>query len=334
MLLSVATFVIAALASLALTYAFMRSVEGRGPVATENHRTMHAGRVPVGGGAPLLLAAVIVAALLWPLAGAYAFLLPAAAALAVVSWMDDAGEVSPVIRFGMHIAAAVACFAALPADAFVFQGLLPLWLDRLIAGLALVWFINLFNFMDGIDGIAGGETIAIAAGYAIVSALQPDAPPLMGLAIALAGAAVGFLFWNWAPARIFMGDVGAVPIGFLLGALMIDLAVRQSLAAAIILPMYFAADATLTLARRIKRGEKPWEAHRSHWYQRAARGLGSHAAVVWRISIVNAVLIVLALMSLSAPLLSIVCAVALVGGLLLNLEVAARDEALTASSAK
>ena len=180
--------------------------------------------------------------------------------------------------------------------------------------------MNLYNFMDGIDGIAAVETVTIAAGYLAVTAGGGTPSPFEGLALAIAGATLGFLVWNWAPARIFLGDVGSVPLGFLTGALMLDLAVRTSLAAALILPLYFAADATLTLATRLARGEKPWEPHRDHAYQRAARGLSSHAAVTTQVLIVNSLLVIVAVLALSAPVPAFLLAAVLVGALLANLE--------------
>lgn len=318
-----AAFLLAA----ALTPLYMRAIRNRRFVAEENHRSMHKGEVAVGGGWPLLAAALTAATLLWPLTVTHAVLLPALAVLAVVSWWDDIGTLSPATRIVVHAAAALLLLWWLPSGALVLGGWLPLWLDRAVSFLALVWFINLYNFMDGIDGIAGVETASIALGYVAVALAAGATPPLTGLALAAAGAALGFLVWNWHPARIFMGDVGAIPLGFLIAWLLFDLAVHHSLAAAVILPLYYATDATLTLAKRIARGEKPWEPHRSHAYQRAGRGLGSHAAVVKRIALCNLVLIAAAVLALSRPLAGLILAVAAVAVLMLSLEHAARRAA-------
>jgi len=180
--------------------------------------------------------------------------------------------------------------------------------ERLLLGLAWLWFVNLFNFMDGIDGLAGSEAIAVAAGYLAVAALAGHLSPLWELTLVAAAATAGYLHWNWHPARVFMGDAGSIPLGFLLGWLMIDLALAGHWAAALILPLYFAADATITLARRLLEGRKPWEAHRGHFYQRAVLGGASPAAVVWRVTAANVALLGLALLSLRHPL------VALAGG--------------------
>ncbi len=314
------TFLAAALLAAILTRAFIGWVETKNIAAEENHRSMHKGRVPVGGGLPLLVVAILIGCLLWPLPAAGQVLLAALAALAVVSWADDVMTVPAVVRFAAHIAAAAAALSVIPPDRLVLQGLVPFALDRALSGLALVWFVNLFNFMDGVDGIAGIETVAISAGYAVVVALAPHADAgLVPLAVATAGAALGFLLWNWHPARIFMGDVGAVPLGFLTGWLMLDLASRGYWAPALVLPLYFVADATITLLRRILRGDRPWEPHREHFYQRAAKAWGNHAVVVRQVLVLNAALVGYAAVAVSHPWIGLGLAAAAVAMLLNNL---------------
>jgi UDP-N-acetylmuramyl pentapeptide phosphotransferase/UDP-N-acetylglucosamine-1-phosphate transferase len=146
--------------------------------------------------------------------------------------------------------------------------------------------------MDGIDGLAGSEAAVICAGLLLFASVGAGADPMLRtLAAAVAGAATGFLVWNWSPARIFLGDVGSVPLGYVLGFLLLGLAVRGYWRIALILPLYFLADATITLARRLLRGERVWQAHREHFYQQAVRrGLG-HAAVVERVIAADLVLI-------------------------------------------
>ena len=322
---STLTVVAAFALSVLLTWLFIRWVDGRSIVAEENHRSMHKGEVAVGGGLPLLVAAFLALASLWQWNDLLRVILPAAAVLALVSWVDDRQALHPIVRLAAHIAASAAGVLALPHEALVFQGVLPFVFDRLVAGLALVWFINLYNFMDGIDGLAGAETAAIAFGYAAINyAGATDVAALYGLALAVGGAALGFLIWNWSPARIFMGDVGSVPLGFLCGMMMLDLAVRHSLVAALILPLYFVADATITIARRLLAGAKPWDAHRTHFYQRAALALGRHAPVVVRIVICNAALMTAAVLAVTAPWLACVIAAGAVGLLLLSFERAAK----------
>lgn len=298
-----------------------------GAVAHENDRTMHKGVVPKGGGAPLLVAAAFAMAAVPKLqqaAPSWLALLLGTAVLAVVSWRDDLAHLPPWVRLTAHAAVAAMVVWAFPSDALFFQGWLPWPIDRLAAAVALAWMMNLYNFMDGINGIAGAETIAISLGYLGVAALAGMAPPYAPLAAALAGAAAGFLLWNArASPLVFLGDVGSVPLGFLAGVLMLDLAARGLWAAALILPAYFLFDATFTLLRRALRGERVWEAHRSHAYQRAAAKIGSHLAVVARIVIADAALIGAAMLSVSAPFWALIVAAVIVAVLMLDLESAA-----------
>lgn len=323
---AVLTVLLAFVASVVATHIFIRLADRQGVVAEANHRSMHKGATVTGGGLALLVVAFAVFLSLWPLESVHRYLLPAIALLAVVSFVDDLKPVSQWVRFGAHIGAAIAAVASVHYAQMILQGYLPFWLDRALAVFALVWFINLFNFMDGIDGIAGIETVTIAGGFAIVMSTAGMTSPLMGLALATAGAAAGFLFWNWHPARVFMGDVGSVPLGFVCGALMIWLAVKLSLSAALILPLYFVADATITILKRLIRGENIREAHRSHYYQRSARGVGSHAVVVRRVAVCNAVLIGLAVLALSMPITAFALAILSVGLLLAWMEFAAAKD--------
>jgi UDP-N-acetylmuramyl pentapeptide phosphotransferase/UDP-N-acetylglucosamine-1-phosphate transferase len=260
-----------------------------------NERSSHAVPTPRGGG----IAPVAAILLAWLTLIAFGFATPrlsyalaGAVLLAAVSLLDDLRGLSPAPRLFAQ-AAAVICgmLAEIPAGA-VFQGWLPHWLDVPAALLAWLWFVNLFNFMDGIDGLAGSEAAAIAAGLVLFATVGVGQDPgLAALSGAAALAAIGFLVWNWAPARIFLGDVGSVPLGFLLGFLLLDTAARGHWKLALILPLYFLADATLTLLRRLLSGERIWQAHRQHFYQQAVRrGLG-HAAVTGRVIAANLLLI-------------------------------------------
>jgi UDP-N-acetylmuramyl pentapeptide phosphotransferase/UDP-N-acetylglucosamine-1-phosphate transferase len=260
-----------------------------------NERSSHQRPTPRGGG----LAPVAAILLAWIASVAAGLVAPSlllviigAMLLAAVSWLDDVGGLPPTTRLFAQ-AAAVLCgmLAEIPAGP-VFQGWLPAELDVVAAALLWLWFVNLFNFMDGIDGLAGSEAAAIAIGFFLFArwGVGQD-PALTALSAAIAGAAIGFLVWNWAPARIFLGDVGSVPLGYLLGFLLLDLAARGRWKLALILPLYFLADATITLLRRLARRERVWQAHRQHFYQRAVqRGLG-HAAVTMRVIAANVLLI-------------------------------------------
>ena len=199
----------------------------------------------------------------------------------------------------------------------VFQGFLPGVMDTVAAAVLWMWFVNLFNFMDGVDGIAGTETASVCFGLVFVAAIVgSDGGPAILSAIVV-GAAVGFLWWNRPPARIFLGDVGSVPLGFLLGWLLLDAAARGEWAAALILPLYYLADATLTLLRRLLRGARVWEAHREHFYQQAVRDGRGHGAVLIAVCLVNIILVVLAAAATAGwPGPALIAAAVVVAGLL------------------
>ncbi|CAO3444578.1 Undecaprenyl-phosphate alpha-N-acetylglucosaminyl 1-phosphate transferase (EC 2.7.8.33) [Azospirillum argentinense] len=272
-----------------------------------NDRSSHSIPTPRGGGWGVMLTllpawAVIAATADDPLRALP--ILVGAVALMAVSWMDDRRGLGPAPRFLAQIAAVVAGLSALPAgalpgDGLVFQGLLPFWADRLVAAVGWLWFVNLFNFMDGIDGLAGGEAASIGAGLALVAALAGLDPALALYGLAAAGAALGFLMWNWHPAKLFMGDVGSVPLGFTLGWLLLALAASGLWVAALLIPAYFLADATFTLLRRLVEGKKVWQAHREHFYQKATQRGRSHAQVVRLVLMLNAALLLLAAASLA-----------------------------------
>jgi UDP-N-acetylmuramyl pentapeptide phosphotransferase/UDP-N-acetylglucosamine-1-phosphate transferase len=297
-------------------------LERRAILDRPNERSSHTRPTPRGGG--LAVTAVLLLA-----GGALAILLPAArlelcillagmGVLALLSWLDDLMDLSAALRFSMHILVVAAALALLPANALLFQGLLPPLLDRIAAGLLWIWFINLYNFMDGVDGISGVETIAVGLGLFAVSLLLPGLLALQGwLGLIAAAAAVGFLLWNWHPARIFLGDVGSVPLGFVLGWLLLETAAAGQWAAALILPLYYLADATLTLLRRAARGEKVWRAHREHFYQRPVlRGL-PHDRIVLPIAGANILLVGLALAAAAGAVLPALLGALLVVTLLL-----------------
>jgi UDP-N-acetylmuramyl pentapeptide phosphotransferase/UDP-N-acetylglucosamine-1-phosphate transferase len=311
---------IAGLAALALaaswigTGAVLAWLEQRRIVDVPNQRSSHSRPIPRGGGIGLLLGilpALILYAMMSGEPRPWLFLVAGALGLALVSWIDDLGHIAARWRL-LAQAAAVALGLHAIGDAPVFQGLLPRWLDLALSGIAWVWFVNLTNFMDGIDGITGVEAVAIGLGIAVLGAAP--APALI-----IAAAALGFLRWNWHPARLFMGDVGSVPLGYLLGGLLLLLAKSGHWAPALILPAYYLADATWTLLRRLVAGKRVWEAHREHFYQLAVQRGRSHAWVAGAVGAANLGLVALAYAGLAVPWTALAGAALLVAALLLRL---------------
>jgi len=299
---SIAVFAGTSLAAWALTWVVLRALRRRQILDHPNERSSHDDPTPRGGGIAVVAVLVLVLAAIGITAGEAApsglwRVLAAAAILACVSWLDDLRSLGALPRLAAQLAAVIVGLSGLAEHRFVFQGLLPFWGDRVAAALLWLWFVNLFNFMDGIDGIAGAETVAVGLGLFLLALVGVLPAPLGLIALALAGAALGFLWWNWQPARIFLGDVGSVPLGYLLGWLLVAAAASGAWAAALLLPAYYLADATITLLRRGAKGAAVWRAHREHFYQRAVQNGLSHAQVVRLIAAGNAPLIGLAVVA-------------------------------------
>jgi len=237
-----------------------------------NDRSLHAAPVPRVGG---LVLVVVAAAVLWFAAPTLRAMVSAGAVVMLVSAWDDRRGLPVVVRLGAHLAVAL----------FITYSLLsapPVWLF-VVAALALTWGMNLYNFMDGSDGLAGGMAV-IGFGAMGAAAAKASTDLAMG-SFCIAAAAAGFLVHNLHPARVFMGDAGSVPLGFLAGALGL-----AGWTQGIWPPWFpvlvfspFIVDSSVTLASRIVRGEKPWQAHREHAYQRmVAGGLGhQRTALIW-----------------------------------------------------
>lgn len=264
-----------------------------------NLRSNHRIPTPKGGGLAVVMALVItllVAKISYVII--LSFLL-----LTAISLLDDVIGIPVGLRFSVQAMAVAIVLASMP-DLLV-GDYLPSWLGKMIIGLGWLWFINLFNFMDGIDGISATEMICIGLGVCFPAVLLGNFPdPLSVYGLLVVAVACGFIWWNWHPARIFMGDVGSIPIGFLLGYLLLTAVHQGYLAVAVILPAYYLSDATITLLRRVYRKEKIWVAHSEHYYQKAVRAGRSHEAVVRYIFGTNLLLILLATFSVIYPELS------------------------------
>jgi UDP-N-acetylmuramyl pentapeptide phosphotransferase/UDP-N-acetylglucosamine-1-phosphate transferase len=221
----------------------------------------------------------------------------AALALAAIGWWDDLKGISPWPRLAVQIAAiAVGLWSLFPlSDGQFTGGLVRQPFDAILAGLALLWFVNLFNFMDGIDGIAGGEAVSIGLGLAVIALWFGGFGDLAPLSVALIGSVLGFLYWNWHPAKIFLGDVGSQALGYLIGFLLLRTAGDGAWAAALILPLYYWVDASWTLLRRGFAGENILTAHAQHFYQQSLRLGRRHDQVAGAILLANLALVLFAL---------------------------------------
>jgi UDP-N-acetylmuramyl pentapeptide phosphotransferase/UDP-N-acetylglucosamine-1-phosphate transferase len=269
----------------------------RHALATPNQRSSHRAPVPQGGGAAVIIATVAVAAVvLWSVSGGggtqLIVVFSTALALAIVGAVDDVISLEALPRLLLQSACVAIVVAALPPELRILP-ILPFWTERLAIFIAGLWFVNLVNFMDGIDWMMVAEVVPVTLGVSIFSFAGALSWDVGIVALALCGGIAGFAPFNRPVARLFLGDVGSLPIGLLLGWQLAQLA-GSHLTAAILLPLYYVADATLTLLARSTRGEPVMQAHRSHFYQRAMdRGMTAYQ-IVGYVFVVNVVLIVLA----------------------------------------
>lgn len=258
-----------------------------------NERSSHDRAVPRGGGIAVMATLTVGWCLLTWWQGEspeMAIIALLAIALAGFSFLDDLKGLPAVSRLVLQaLTVAVGC-TLLPQEP-VFQGIFPPIADQVATWFCWLWFINLFNFMDGVDGISAVEASCIGIGIALITAGNGPGAHLAASAAIAAGAAIGFGIWNWHPAKIFLGDVGSVGLGFVLGWLLLSLAASGQWLPALILPLYYLSDATWTLLRRLLRGEKFWQAHRCHFYQYAVRQSGNHGLIALLVLCCNLVLI-------------------------------------------
>jgi Fuc2NAc and GlcNAc transferase len=282
-------------AAWALTGVLRRYAIRRSVIDIPNERSSHDVPTPRGGGLSVAVALTLVLVLMFlsgriekepllALGGGGVF-------VAAIGFWDDHADLSKTLRLTMQFAAAIWAVMwlggvpAIPLGSQVVQLGLP---GVVIGVISIVWMINLFNFMDGIDAIAGMETITVSIAAAIILLAAGDAPFTFAL-LALAAAATGFLIWNWPPAKIFMGDGGSSYIGFALAVAAIATSHGGgiNLWSWLILLTVFVVDATVTLVVRMLRRERWYEAHRTHAYQHAARTVGSHLPVSLLVGAIN-----------------------------------------------
>ncbi len=310
----------------ALIIAALMPVLRRYALARPNARSSHTQPTPQGAGIAII--AIPVAVLLlgyllgqqeqWQLLLAVALVL-----LAITGAIDDIYPLPVILRLFIQVVAAYLVVIARPEQDQIFS-VLPQWLETVGLVIGLVWFINLTNFMDGIDGITVVQKICVSVGVVLLFAnlATPIGSYVSPVALALVGALIGFIPFNKHVASAFMGDVGSLPIGALTGWMLIVVAAEGFIAAALLLPLYYLADATITLYRRWKRGEKLHEAHRSHFYQLAVQRGFRVPEVTNRILGLNITLGLLALLSaeMASPTVDIaaVCAGAILTAALMR----------------
>jgi UDP-N-acetylmuramyl pentapeptide phosphotransferase/UDP-N-acetylglucosamine-1-phosphate transferase len=298
LLLSFATAAAAGLLSAVMTSA-IRPLLVQVALAKPNARSSHRIPTPQGAGIAVIVATLIVAAAAITLAGTAEMKIPVAIFgatlfIASVGLADDVNSIPVLPRLLLQALAVAAVIFSAPDNLRIVPAC-PLWLERALLLLAGLWFVNLVNFMDGLDLITAAEIVPVAGALVLLGWLGELPASTTLAAAALFGAMLGFAPFNRPVARIFLGDVGSLPIGLLVGWCLLQLAWHQQFAAALLLPLYYLADATVTLLRRMARGEPFWAAHRTHFYQRATDNGFSVWRVVSEVFLLNIVLAALAI---------------------------------------
>jgi UDP-N-acetylmuramyl pentapeptide phosphotransferase/UDP-N-acetylglucosamine-1-phosphate transferase len=278
-------------------------------LARPNARSSHQIPTPQGGGIAVIGAFLVVAGGIL-LTGfpvhIFSILASAAVMLAFVGAVDDIRPLPAIPRLLLQIAAVTAIVVT--SSVRILPETIPVIVEQTLLILGGVWFVNLVNFMDGLDWITVAEMVPITASIPILYFIAVDplpteavTPEVFYVAASLCGALLGFAPFNKPVARLFLGDVGSLPIGLLVGWMLLELAGAGALAAALLLPLYYLMDATITLLRRLARREKVWEAHRSHFYQKATDNGFSVLSVSAHVFGLNLVLAGLAAMTLVWP---------------------------------
>jgi Fuc2NAc and GlcNAc transferase len=277
----------AGLAAAVLTGLVRRMALARGLLDIPNVRSSHSVPTPHGGGAAIVLSVSVACIVLWmrrAIDGNLLIALLGGLAVAALGFVDDRHHLKAGRRFAVHVMAALWALGWL-------GGLPPVRLGNevlssgaagyAIGAIGMVWVLNLFNFMDGIDGLAASEGTFVAWGGALVAALGPAADGVWQPAVIVGAACCGFLLWNWPPAKIFMGDVGSGYLGYLVSVLTVAATRTDPVALCVwlILGGVFWCDATVTMVRRVLRGQSAHTAHRGHAYQQLARRWGQHRRV-------------------------------------------------------
>ena len=258
-------------------------------VDTPNHRTSHKGNVPRGGGLVIVVILLLCQLILAIISERYWVMGGLAGVVMIwscLSGWDDWQSLSPRFRFIFQLLFTTMILLAfgyvteiqISSNQFIYLSIAGVFLTFI----GVIWMVNLYNFMDGVDGLAASQTIIAAITLAFWFWQSGDLQ-LAIMCVVLAAASYGFLLWNWHPAKIFMGDVGSITIGALFATLIIFANTRYQIPVISLVLLFgvFVYDASLTILRRLYRREKIWLPHRSHYYQRlVAAGVGHHHVVM------------------------------------------------------
>jgi UDP-N-acetylmuramyl pentapeptide phosphotransferase/UDP-N-acetylglucosamine-1-phosphate transferase len=290
-------------ASVLLTKVLISFLNKKNIMDTPNKRSFHKKPTPIGGGWAIILTTLPIIIAFSIYQGIFLNTIPliiGALILITVSWKDDTKSINPFIKLPCQIVAIMIAMNFLPEGPIFFNGLLPIWIERICIFFAWLWFTNLYNFMDGIDGITGSETACICTGILLLSFLIFIPTNILLLSSILLGASLGFLLFNWQPAKIFPGDIGAIFLGYTIAYILLSLAIEGHIIIAIILPLYYLMDATIVILKRLIKKEKIWQAHQQQYFHKSVKEMNrSHYMTTTIIIICNLCLISLAMLSVA-----------------------------------
>ena len=315
----VVLLIITTICSLILTYLLIYVMPAFGIIDVPSKRRAHLKSTPRGGG----LSFVMIFSVAFPafeyliinsLAGAI-MLMQLFIPISILSFIDDISHVFIPLRLLMHILCSCLAVMWMIHPNTILHYEIPMVLDLAIGVFALLSFLNIYNFLDGIDGITANESIHLSSTILLLCMLRYDIIPnvdnIIIIATIIFGWSLGFIFFNWQPARIFIGDVGSIGLGFLLGICLLTIASASAklFVACVIAALYYIADGGMTLLIRIVKGERIWEPHLQHFFQKAVRKGQTHAFIVKRIMRCNIMLMLFSINSLYYPVVSIICAI-------------------------
>ncbi|WP_341749370.1 UDP-phosphate alpha-N-acetylglucosaminyltransferase [Candidatus Tisiphia endosymbiont of Sialis lutaria] len=321
-------FLLSFIATSFFTWLLIFNLPSFGMVDIPDPRRVHNRITPRGGGIAIVIV-VIVGLISYEYFTTKALInsikiLPLLLIISTISFLDDLISVPVFIRLIIHIICSTISIVFFLSPALLFHHELPLYIDFVLSIIYLTTFLNIYNFLDGIDGISGAESIHLSITILILCYLKYDTIIntnfIIILNIIILGCSIGFLIFNWHPAKIFIGDVGSISLGFLLGlclllisASSIDLFIASSIAS-----LYYMTDGGLTILIRLLNKEKIWQPHLKHFFQKAVKNGKSHREVVCKIIICNILLMVLSITSLHFPLVSTIFAVLVVMVTIIN----------------
>ena len=308
--------IIALITSLVITKLLINIIPKFGIVDVPSKRRAHDKITPRGGG----LAFVLIYSILLPsfeyfVVGSIddsVLVLQMLIPISVVSFWDDISHVMIPLRLLIHVLCSCLAIMWLVHPSSILRYEIPVYLDLAIGAFALLTFLNIYNFMDGIDGITVSQSLHYSVTILLLCSVRYDLIPNVDMVIVttiiIGGWSFGFIYFNWQPAKIFLGDVGSISLGFLIGIclLIIASASAKLFAASVIASLYYIADGGVTILIRIVKGEKTWEPHLQHFFQKSVKGGKSHKRTVKRIMKCNTLLMLLAIQSLYYPMISII----------------------------